>query len=223
MIGNLVRLAGAAAVLYAARRYYRNWGTTKEECRMTLPGDELIRRPAVQSTEGIWIDAPPSAVWPWIAQIGRDRAGLYGSGPVEKLTGLGVSGNPDGADRIHPEWQKLTPGSTVRIAPMGWMGLRHGLTLQVEQVVDGNTLVLRGTRPGFPWETVWSLHLLPRWEDRCRFLVRTRTRLRHPGEALAVELAGPMIALITRGVLTGIKRRVAAQEPQVAATTSSVR
>ena len=201
----VVRVAGATALLYAARRYYRNWGTTKEECAMNLPGDELVRRPAVQSTEGIWIDAPPAAVWPWIAQIGQDRAGFYGFGKVENLIGLDYHN----ADRIHPEWQRLAPGDTVRLAPMGWMGLRHGITLEIEQVVEESTLVLRGSRPGFPWETVWSLHLLPRWQDRCRFVVRTRTRLRHPGEVLGVELAGPVVALVTRGLLLGIKRRVA--------------
>ncbi|WP_370332961.1 hypothetical protein [Mycolicibacterium hippocampi] len=88
------------------------------------------------------------------------------------------------------------------------MGLRHGLTLTVEQVVDQSTLVLRGSPPGFPWETVWSFHLLPRWQDRCRLLVRTLTRLRHPGEVLGVELAGPLTSMLTRGLLLGIKRRV---------------
>jgi len=212
------RLTGAAAVLYSARRYYRNWGTTKEECSMSLPGDELVRRPCVQSTEGIWIDAPPAAVWPWIAQIGRDRAGLYGFEKLEKLIGLDY----DVADRIHAEWQLLTPGDTVRLAPMGWMGLRHEITLEIVQVVDESTLVLRGIRPTFPWETVWSVHLLPRWQDRCRLLVRTRTRLRHPGEVLAVELAGPVIALVTRGLLLGIKRRVAAETMHDPTTPSSL-
>ncbi|MGD9618500.1 MAG: SRPBCC family protein [Mycolicibacterium sp.] len=220
-VGNLVRLAGAGAVLYATRRYYRNWGTTKEECRMTLPGDELIRRPAVRSTEGIWIDAPPAAVWPWIAQIGHDRAGRYGFGLAENLMGS-RPGAGAGDDGIHPEWQQLTHGSTVRLAPMGWMGLRQGLTMQVEQVVEGSTLVLRGNRPGFPWEAVWSFHLLPRWQDRCRLLIRTRARLRHPGELLLVELAGPVIALATRAVLTGVKHRVAAQEAQLPAAPSDV-
>lgn len=172
---------------------------------MHLPGDELIRRPSVQSTEGIWIDAPPAAVWPWLAQIGQDRGGLYGFDTVENLIGLGYAN----AEEIHPEWQDLAAGDTVRIAPEGWMGLRHGLTLTVEHVVERSLLVLRGSQPDMPWETVWSFHLLPRREDRCRFLIRTRTRLRHPGEVFGVELAGPVVALLTRGLLQGIKRRVA--------------
>ena len=200
----MVRIVGAGALLYAARRYYRNWGTTKDECRMNLPGDELIRRPSVQSTEGIWIDASPSDVWPWLVQIGQDRGGLYCSGIAEELIGL----DHDRADRIHHEWQRLAPGETIRLTPSGWMGLRHGLTLTVDRVVDDSVLVLRGSRPGMPWDTVWSFHLLPRWDDRCRLLLRTRTRLRHPGEVLGVELAGPVIALLTRGILLGIKSRV---------------
>ncbi|WP_137146884.1 SRPBCC family protein [Mycolicibacterium sp. CR10] len=204
MNGNVVRVAGAITLLYAARRYYRNWGTTKEETQTTLPGDELVRRPSVQSTEGVWIDAPPAAIWPWLVQIGQDRGGLYSLDTVADLIGLDY----ENADRIHPEWQQLAPGDTIRIAPQGWMGLRHGLTLTVEQVIEESTLVLRGTPPGFPWETVWSFHLLPRWQDSCRFLIRTRTRLRHPGEVLGVELAGPVTSLVTRGLMLGIKRRV---------------
>ena len=204
MNGNVVRVAGAITLLYAARRYYRNWGTTKEETQTTLPGDELVRRPSVQSTEGVWIDAPPAAIWPWLVQMGQDRGGLYSLDTVADLIGLDY----ENADRIHPEWQQLAPGDTIRIAPQGWMGLRHGLTLTVEQVIEESTLVLRGTPPGFPWETVWSFHLLPRWQDSCRFLIRTRTRLRHPGEVLGVELAGPVTSLVTRGLMLGIKRRV---------------
>lgn len=210
MTGNLARIAGVIALLYAARRYCRNWGTTKEETHTRLPGDELVRRPSVQSTEGVWIDAPPSAIWPWLVQIGQDRGGLYSLDTVADLVGLDY----ENAHRVHPEWQQLTAGDTIRLAPEGWLGLRHGLKLTVEQVTPERTLVLRGAPPGFPWEAVWSFHLLPRWQDRCRFLVRTRARLRHPGEVLGVELAGPVTSLVARGLLLGIKRRVdAAQTP----------
>ena len=74
MVSRGVVAAAAGAGLLAARRYYRNWGTTKEECDSALPGDDLVGEPAVQSTEGIWIDAPAAAVWPWLVQLGQDRA-----------------------------------------------------------------------------------------------------------------------------------------------------
>ena len=103
MARKLVQVAARVALLYAARRYYRNWGTTKEECRMFLPGDELVGRPAVETTEGVWIDAPTSAVWPWLVQMGQDRGGLYSYETLENLVGL----HYHNADRIHPEWQHL--------------------------------------------------------------------------------------------------------------------
>ena len=78
----------AFAVLYAARRYYRNWGTTKAECRMRLPGDTLVADPAIQTTEALYIDAQSSAVWPWLLQMGQDKAGFYGLDGLKSLAGL---------------------------------------------------------------------------------------------------------------------------------------
>lgn len=191
----------AGAGMLAARRYYRNWGTTKQECEATLPGDELVEQPAVQTTEGIWIDAAAAQVWPWLVQIGHDRAGMYSYEKVENLVGI----KHQSADRIHPEWQHLVVGDVVRLAPRGWMGLREGIALPVLQVVEGEAIVL-GLQP--PLDGVWSFHLVPHWEDRCRLLVRTRSRARVPGEALGAEAVGPVMALMTRGMLLGIKRRV---------------
>ena len=76
-VGRLAGSAIAGAGLLAARQYYRNWGTTKDECQMALPGDEFVEQPAVQTTEGVWIEAPAAEVWPWLVQMGQDRGGLY--------------------------------------------------------------------------------------------------------------------------------------------------
>lgn len=172
---NWARAAAAAGALYAARRYYRNWGTTKDECRMQLPGDELIKRPVTRTTEGVSVDAPAEAVWRQLRQ------------------------------RIHPEQQTVVPGDVIRLAPQGFLGRRRGMELAVEQVDDGSALVLRGARPNLPSQTVMSFHVLPRLADRCRLLIRTRTALRHPGEVLLVELSGPAMAMLTRRMLLDIK------------------
>jgi hypothetical protein len=37
---------------------------------MSLPGDELVPHPMVEWTRALTIDAPPEAVWPWLAQMG---------------------------------------------------------------------------------------------------------------------------------------------------------
>jgi len=68
--------------------------------------------------------------------------------------------------------------------------------------------VLSARRPNLRWNAVWSSHLQPHWEDRVRLLTRARIALRYPGEVFAIELATPVIALSTRGLLLGIKHRV---------------
>lgn len=211
----LAGAAGAAAVLYGARRYFRNWGTTKDECRMRLPGDELIRQPAVQSTEGVWIDRSAAAVWPWLLQMGQDRGGLYSYEVLENSFGLYHCN----ADRIHPEWQQLEPGDVIRFAPPDWLGRREGISLSVVRLIEGEAIVLQGRPPGLPWEAVWSFHLLQDLDDRCRLLVRTRLALRQPGEIVLSELGGPVTALMTRGMLRGIRRR--AEGVPVAVSASS--
>ena len=196
--------AVASAGLYAARQYFRNWGTTKEECETPLPGDELVAQPAVQTTEGVWIEAPAAEVWPWLVQMGQDRGGLYSYEKLENLAGL----RHRNADRIHPEWQNLAVGDVIRVVPRGWMGLSDGVALPVSQLIEGESIVLRLQPPDVPVDGVWSFHVLPRWEDRCRLLVRTRLRMRVPGEAVGAEAISPAMSLMTRGMLLGIKRRV---------------
>ena len=207
MVSVKIRIAETAALLvmlYGARRYYRNWGATKAECQMLLPGDNLVADPAIQTTEAVYIDAPLSAVWPWLLQMGQDRGGFYGWEGLKNLAGL----RHHDADRIHPEWQQLEVGDLVRLAPEGWMGLPEGVTLNVAEIVPEKYIVLNATRPDRRWNAVWSFHLQPHWEDRVRLLTRARIALRHPGEVFAMELVRPMIALGTRGSLLGIKHRV---------------
>jgi hypothetical protein len=200
------QIAALIAVLYATRRYCRNWGATKEECQVRLPGDELVGDPVIQVTEAVWVDAPPSAVWPWLLQMGQDRGGIYSCQALENLFGLRFRN----ADRVHPEWQHLAVGDVVRLAPNRWMRLRDGLTLSVDAITPERSIVLRATTPNLP-KAVWSFHLQRHGNGRSRLLARARVGLRHPGEVFAMELVRPVVALATRGVLLGIKRRVQRQ------------
>jgi len=200
----IAQAAALAGLLYAARRYYRNWGATKAECRMSLPGDALVGDPAIQTTEALYIDAPTAAVWPWLLQMGQDRGGWYGCAGLKDMLGL----EHQDADRIHPEWQQRAVGDIVRLAPAGWMGLPDGVTLTVAEIVPEKYLVLHAARPERRWNAVWSFHLQPHWEDRVRLLTRARISLRHPCEVFAMEAFRPLIALTTRGLLLGVKHRV---------------
>jgi len=93
-----------------------NWGATDEEVAKPLPGDELA--PGSYFTRGITIEAPPSAVWPWIIQIGQDRAGFYSNTWLENLT----ASNIHNADTIRPEWQARAVGDRVPLARPDLLG-----------------------------------------------------------------------------------------------------
>lgn len=180
------RTLALVAVLYAARQYYRNWGATKEEYVLHLPGDTLMGDPVVQATEAVDIDSTQSTVWALLAQMGQDRGD---------------------AENIRPESAHLEVGDVVCLSPSGWM-LKGGLRMRVAEIEPEKHIVLRTLRPRLLRDAVWSIHVLPHWEDRVRLLVRVRIGLRHPGEVLVMEMARPLVALRTRRFLIEFKHRV---------------
>ena len=70
-------LALAAGYALSLRPRMLRWGATDEEVRRPYPGAELIPGGARSATMAVTIDAPPSRVWPWLVQMGTDRAGWY--------------------------------------------------------------------------------------------------------------------------------------------------
>lgn len=76
----LLRAAAATAwaALLAVLSGHRldHWGDTEEEARRRLGADAVMPNPDVRFVRVITVDAPPRAVWPWVAQIGRG-AGYY--------------------------------------------------------------------------------------------------------------------------------------------------
>jgi hypothetical protein len=104
------------AYLGVLHPWLMSWGATPEEIARALPGDELA--PASYFTRAITIEAPPSAVWRWIVQIGQDRAGFYSNTWLENLTGANIHN----ADVIHPEWQQRAIGDRVPLARPDLLG-----------------------------------------------------------------------------------------------------
>jgi len=114
-LGELAGFTIPAVVGYAfaLRPWMLRWGTTREEAGRALPGDELVARPRYQQTHAVTIQAPPARVWPWLAQLGQGRGGLYSYDWLENRFGCDLRS----ADRIRPEWQRLEAGDTVRLVP----------------------------------------------------------------------------------------------------------
>ncbi len=101
-------------VLYVPLRPWMDrWGATPAEIASALPGDELLPSPAEIVNRAVTIQAPPEQIYPWLLQLGADKAGMYSYTWLENL----IACPQTNADRIHPEWQDLKVGDPVRCAP----------------------------------------------------------------------------------------------------------
>ena len=182
------------------------WGTTEPERTMPLPGDELIPDPEDIQTMAVTVSARPDQVWPWIVQMGVDRAGLYSYTAVENgLLHLGVTN----ADRIHPEWQDLQVGDIIAFTPEGYPGGRRGP--RVVELEEGRHLVLDSS-PGAPPGKVtgtWQFVLHDAGAAGTRLLLRTRTGPGRPAGLRVTDfLLRPGYLVMDRAMLLGIKKRV---------------
>lgn len=45
------------------------WGVSDIEVVRTYPCDEFVTSPTLQAWRGVSVEAPPRAVWPWVAQL----------------------------------------------------------------------------------------------------------------------------------------------------------
>src|SRR5690349_12605576 len=55
------------------------------------------------------VAAPPAAVWPWLVQLGKKRAGWYLPAAAERFLPPGRRAAPD----IRPAWQRLAVGDVI--------------------------------------------------------------------------------------------------------------
>lgn len=187
-----VRTALLAAALIAVhptvlRTRMLNWGATEDERVVPLPGDDLIRGGSGGATMATTIDAPPADVWPWLAQMGCDRAGFYSWDRLDN------AGRPS-AERIHPEWQDVAEGSRVLCVPDGRAWFDVALCEPERTFVLRASLALRAGRPFNPAQrpprafsdSTWGFHLRPAGDATTRLLVRAW----HAGRPFrAIELA----------------------------------
>lgn len=169
---------GAAALGYA--RYLRprhlRWGATDEEVNGVWPGDEVSPGATSVNTHAITINAPKDAVWPWIVQIGQDRAGFYSYSWLENMVGASIHN----IDRIVPEFQDRKVGDTMWLAP------KHRYAGQARLVVarldPGEAMVLVSPDDydrlfdGGLAKGTWSFILKAIDENTTRFIMRGRGR-----------------------------------------------
>jgi hypothetical protein len=197
-------LALGAAMLYwtLLRRPILTWGATEAEATARLPGDELLEAADGVATRAITIDAPASAVWPWLAQMGPSpRGGAYTYDWIENLLGL----NMHSADRVLPDYQHPQVGDT----------LGHGKNrMRFERVEPQRVLALRSEDGNWVWSFVLT-------EDNGTTRLISRNRFRLPSVTAKIGMVPmePGSLVMERKMLHGIKRRaerLAAEENEEA-------
>jgi hypothetical protein len=194
LAGTEAAVAGAAIYPLLLRDRCLTWGATDEEVARALPGDELLADPDVLSTRAVSVDAPPSAIWPWLVQMGSGRGGAYTYDWIENLFGLDMRS----AEEILPQFQDMAVGD---VFPLG----SKGPSLRVEVLDPERALTLCSTDGNW----VWTFALEP-VAGGTRLV--SRNRISTPGASLperAVSLLvmEPGSLVMERKMLLGIRRR----------------
>ncbi len=193
-----IKTLARAAVLAGAALLYRKflrqpiltWGATAEEAEARLPGDELLEDADGVATRAITIDAPASAVWPWLAQMGPSpRGGAYTYDWIENLLGL----NMHSADRVLPEYQHPQIGE----------GFGYGANKMSFRIVDPEHVLATQSDDG-NW--VWSFILKER-DRSTRLISRNRFRLPRLRDRIGMLPMEPGSLVMERKMLSGIKQR----------------
>jgi hypothetical protein len=170
--------AGAFAVYASLLRPRMQWlGTHPEERTATYPGDDLIPRGRRYGAMATTIEAPPERVWPWLVQMGCDRAGFY------SFDRLDNAGRPS-ADRIHAEWQNLGEGDRIASAPDASRWFDVALLVPEQALVLRASLTIPGAHnidpaDGLPRaysDSTWGFFLRPTVEGHTRLVVTGKAR-----------------------------------------------
>jgi hypothetical protein len=188
----------------------RTYGSTPEERRMSIPGDDIVPDPEVVTNHAITINAPPDAVWPWLVQMGWHRAGWYTARWVDKLL---FPSNWPSANRIIPGLQEISLGDFI---PDGAPETKCGLI--VERLEPQRALALHSTshlpaswrekqKATLDWS--WAFVLAPIDGGRgTRFLFRSRWITAPWWFSLGGWLfIVPADFVMSRDMLRGVKQR----------------
>lgn len=209
-LGGVLTIAGTVILSPLLALWYRKWGASETETQRRLPGDEVAPHPRSEITCAVTIQAPVGRVWPWLVQIGCQRAGWYSYDLLD-------NGGQPSADRILPEHQDLAVGDQVLLTPKGPLAMPVVALAPEKALILGGTMNTRtgeGVTPGDPlpeayYSGINAFVLEPAGAKATRLLFRQRLDW---NPALANTLIyrvflEPISFVMGRKMLKGIKRR----------------
>ncbi len=180
------------------RGWQMNWGANASEINYVMAGDELLVEPELNATRVVEINASPAQVWPWIVQMGYQRAGFYG---FDKLDNNGMPS----AKRILPEFQNLAVGDSITL------GGQYGPFLGVSTLEKNKSMLWIFLEGAGPWEgATWSWRLYETGANRTRLVSRLRQdyTFKTMQDVVGWSMIDAVEILLMRTTLRGIKYRV---------------
>ena len=169
---------------------------TPDEIGTPLPGDDIVPHADVVMDRGFTVSASPAEVWPWLVQLGKQRAGWYLPHRLERL----LPRSRRATRTVEIRWQDMRPGDVIPD-----YGGRHE-TFTVDQMLQDSVLVFTSRRGRM--DVSWSIRLRP--IDRGATRVQLRLRLGPIRRKWLVNTVGELIDLLTiAGMAAGLEERVA--------------
>jgi hypothetical protein len=206
-------LEGAARMVLAfmapfQRSARSHWGVDELTAARPLPGDALVPEPRWSWTHGVEVDAEADAVWPWLAQVGADKAGFYSYQVLENLAGCDLRN----AETIHPEWEVRLGDELLlhpKMPPLSIAAMQRGRWFVAFAPPDD-----AARASGKAWvASSWLFFIEPLRGGGCRVISRFRAAC---SDDLATRLAfGPTLLepigfAMDRRMLLGIRERAEA-------------
>jgi hypothetical protein len=139
---------------------------TSREHLLIMPGDELIAHPADTLTHATTVHCSRIELWPWLAQMGADRAGWYSYDWVD-------NGRRHSADEVVASLQHPQIGSIFPALP----GVKDGFVLLEKET--NHWLVLAWPAEQGGYATTWSFLLNELDPSTTRLIVRVRVAPGH--------------------------------------------
>ena len=189
MILSAITVLAIIAYLTWIRPWHLRWGATDLEVLRSLPGDDVAHAPDFDATRAVTINTPARDIWPWLVQIGYDRAGWYSYDCIDNLC------RPS-AEKILPKFQDIAIGNKVPVSP--WVNMR------VRDFEPDQWILWESARG----DGTWLWYLEPVDEKRTRLISRMRFTYHWESPFILVELASDVGDIfMLRKCMLGIKRR----------------
>ena len=186
----LIMLVAAGLLLwFVYRPWALSWGTTPGEVGATMPGDGSVAHPGWSATRAVTIDAPAEAIWPWIVQMGYQKAGFYS---YDRLDNDGIPS----AETIIREYQGLAVGDLLPLS--------RTAHVRVVEITRPESMVWEFVTKGGRSDATWAWVLVPQGSERTRLLTRLRLGPVTVRQRLSLDL-GEIVMM--RKCMLGIKRR----------------